>query len=509
MSAEMNAWLIDVTTQFDDFLYTYILVILLVFCAVYFTVRTRFVQIRYIKDMFTQLTEKRHVEGEKSIPSFQAMMVSTASRVGTGNIAGIATAVATGGPGAIFWMWLMALLGAASAFVESTLAQIWKVRGKEGEFRGGPAYYIQQALGQRWLGIVFAVLLIICYAYGFNGLQAYNMASALEYYIPDYATNGTAVALGIVLMVMTAFVIFGGSKRISIISSILVPIMAVAYLALGIGITIANINLLPEAFGYIFQSAFDFQSIFGGFAGSVVVLGLKRGLFSNEAGMGSAPNAAATASVSHPCKQGLVQTLSVYLDTMLVCTCSAFIVLIFFVKQGGTFGDLNGMPLVQMAINSSVGELGIHVVTFAIFCFAFSSLIGNYFYAEGNIRFITKSKTVLTVFRFTCLAAIMVGCLNNFTLAWNFADITMAFMAMVNLVAIFLLGKWAFMALDDYTRQRKAGKNPVFVAENIPGLPATQCWHVGEDDLKHVGPEPVREYFEEAIDADAEDVGLK
>ncbi len=509
MSAEMNAWLIDVTTQFDDFLYTYILVILLVFCAVYFTVRTRFVQIRYIKDMFTQLTEKRHVEGEKSISSFQAMMVSTASRVGTGNIAGIATAVATGGPGAIFWMWLMALLGAASAFVESTLAQIWKVRGKEGEFRGGPAYYIEQALGQRWLGIVFAVLLIICYAYGFNGLQAYNMASALEYYIPDYATNGTAVALGIVLMVMTAFVIFGGSKRISIISSILVPIMAVAYLALGIGITVTNLNLLPEAFGYIFQSAFDFQSIFGGFAGSVVVLGLKRGLFSNEAGMGSAPNAAATASVSHPCKQGLVQTLSVYLDTMLVCTCSAFIVLIFFVKQGGTFGDLNGMPLVQMAINSSVGEIGIHVVTFAIFCFAFSSLIGNYFYAEGNIRFITKSKTVLTLFRFTCLAAIMVGCLNNFTLAWNFADITMAFMAMVNLIAIFLLGKWAFKALDDYTRQRKAGKNPVFVAENIPGLPATQCWHVGEDDLKHVGPEPVREYFEEAIDADAEDVGLK
>ena len=509
MSAEMNAWLIDVTTQFDDFLYTYILVILLVFCAVYFTVRTRFVQIRYIKDMFTQLTEKRHVEGEKSISSFQAMMVSTASRVGTGNIAGIATAVATGGPGAIFWMWLMALLGAASAFVESTLAQIWKVRGKEGEFRGGPAYYIEQALGQRWLGIVFAVLLIICYAYGFNGLQAYNMASALEYYIPDYATNGTAVALGIVLMVMTAFVIFGGSKRISIISSILVPIMAVAYLALGIGITVANLNLLPEAFGYIFQSAFDFQSIFGGFAGSVVVLGLKRGLFSNEAGMGSAPNAAATASVSHPCKQGLVQTLSVYLDTMLVCTCSAFIVLIFFVKQGGTFGDLNGMPLVQMAINSSVGEIGIHVVTFAIFCFAFSSLIGNYFYAEGNIRFITKSKAVLTVFRFTCLAAIMVGCLNNFTLAWNFADITMAFMAMVNLIAIFLLGKWAFKALDDYTRQRKLGKNPVFVAESIPGLPATQCWHVGEDDLKHVGPEPVREYFEEAIDADAEDVGLK
>ena len=332
MSGDFNTWLIDVTTQFDDFLYTYILVFLLAFCAIYFTARTKFVQIRYLKDMFTQLFEKKHVEGSKSISSFQAMMVSTASRVGTGNIAGIATAVALGGPGAIFWMWLMALLGAASAFVESTLAQIWKVRGKDGEFRGGPAYYIQQALGQRWLGIVFAVLLIICYAYGFNGLQAYNMASALEYYIPDYATNGTAVVLGIVLMVMTAFVIFGGSKRISVISSILVPIMAVAYLALGFGITILNLHLLPEAFGYIFQSAFDFESIFGGFAGSVVVLGLKRGLFSNEAGMGSAPNAAATASVSHPVKQGLVQTLSVYLDTMLVCTCSAFIVLIFYVN---------------------------------------------------------------------------------------------------------------------------------------------------------------------------------
>ena len=502
-------FLIDVTTQLSDFLYTYILVFLLVFCAIYFTVRTRFVQIRYLKDMFTQLTEKKHVDGDKSISSFQAMMVSTASRVGTGNIAGIATAVATGGPGAIFWMWLMALLGAASAFVESTLAQIWKVRGKEGEFRGGPAYYIEQALGQRWLGIVFAILLIICYAYGFNGLQAYNMASALEYYIPDYATNGTAVALGIVLMVMTGFVIFGGSKRISVISSILVPIMAAAYLALGFGITIANITLLPEAFGYIFQSAFDFQSIFGGFAGSVVVLGLKRGLFSNEAGMGSAPNAAATASVSHPVKQGLVQTLSVYLDTMMVCTCSAFIVLIFFVKSGGTFGDLNGMLLVQMAINSSVGEIGIHVVTFAIFCFAFSSLIGNYFYAEGNIRFITKSNSVLFVFRITCLVAIMVGCLNNFTLAWNFADITMAFMAMVNLVAIFLLGKWAFRALDDYTRQRKQGKDPVFVADSVEGLPATQCWHVGKDDLKHIGPEPVREYFEEAVGADEEFPGLK
>ena len=474
----MEEMLIGLTGQVSDFLYTYILVILLVFTGVSFTIRTKAVQIRYIKDMLTQLTERKHVKGERSISSFQALMVSTASRVGTGNIAGIATAVATGGPGAVFWMWAMAVVGAASAFIESTLAQIWKVRGKDGEFRGGPAYYIERALGKRWLGVLFAILLIICYAYGFNGLQAFNMASALEYYIPDYATNGAAVALGIVLMVMTAFVIFGGSKRISVIASIIVPVMAIAYVGLAIAITVMNIGLLPEVFSVIFASAFDFQAIFGGFAGSVIMLGIKRGLFSNEAGMGSAPNAAATASVSHPVKQGLVQSLSVYIDTLVICTCSAFMVLIFYVQSGNTFGDLNGMPLVQMAVNAGVGEMGIHFVTFAIFAFAFSSLIGNYFYAEGNIRFITKSTTVLTVFRLTCLAAIMVGCLNNFTLAWNFADITMGFMAIVNLVAILLLGKWALKALDDYTAQRKRGEDPVFVADRIEGMPKTECWHV-------------------------------
>lgn len=501
--------LIASTTVLSDFLYTYILVFLLGFCAIYFTIRTRGVQFRYIKDMFTQLSEKKHVSGARSISSFQAMMVSTASRVGTGNIAGIASALSIGGPGAIFWMWLMALLGAASAFIESTLAQIWKVRGKDGEFRGGPAYYIEQALGVRGLGILFAVLLIICYAYGFNGLQAFNMASALEYYIPDYATNGTALALGLILMVMTGFVIFGGSKLISVISSILVPIMAVVYLLLGFGITILHIDLLPEVFSYIFHSAFDFQSILGGFAGSVIVQGLKRGLFSNEAGMGSAPNAAATASVSHPVKQGLVQTLSVYLDTLLVCTCSGFIVLIYYVGEGGTFNGIGGMPLVQAALNSSVGEIGIHIVTFAIFCFAFSSLIGNYFYAESNVRFITKSRVVLTLFRFTCLIAILVGCLNNFTLAWNFADITMAFMAMVNLVAILILGKWAFRALRDYAEQREQGKDPVFVADRIAGLPKTECWHITDSELPSVDKEPVKEYFEEALDIEGTHTGLK
>lgn len=329
----INSFLVLITGDIDNFMYTYILVALLVFTGIYFTIRTKGVQFRYIKDMFTQLFEKKVDKNGKAISSFQAMMVSTGSRVGTGNIAGIATALAMGGPGALFWMWVMALIGGASAFIESTLAQIFKIRGKDGQFRGGPAYYIQQGLGKRWMGIVFAVSLIACYVVGFNELQAYNAASGLEYYIPDYATNGAAVVLGVVFTIATAAVIFGGQKRISVINSWVVPIMALAYIGLGVWITFSHLNLLPAAFGMMFASAFDFQAIFGGFAGSALMLGIKRGLFSNEAGMGSAPNAAATASVSHPAKQGLVQTLSVYIDTLFICTCSAMIVLVFMVQE--------------------------------------------------------------------------------------------------------------------------------------------------------------------------------
>ena len=494
---DINAWLIDATGEIDTFMYTYILLILLVVVGIYFTIRTKGVQIRLIGDMFKQITEKKHVEGERSISSFQALMVSTASRVGTGNIAGVATAIATGGPGAVFWMWLMALVGAASAFIESTLAQIWKVRGKEGEFRGGPAYYIHQALGSRKLGVLFSVLLILCFAFGFNGLQAFNACSALEYYIPDYQTNGVAVAAGLALVVFTAGVIFGGSKRISVITSIIVPVMALAYIAVALWTTIANITWLPAVFGLLFQSAFDFQSIAGGFTGSVVMLGIKRGLYSNEAGMGSAPNAAATASVSHPVKQGLVQSLSVYIDTLLICTCSAMMVLVFYVQDPVTAASLNGMPLVQMAVNNSVGVVGIHFITFAIFMFAYSSLIGNYFYAESNFRFIVpNNKTALVIFRIACLLMIFYGAVNSFDLAWNLADIFMGLMAIMNLIAILLLGKWAIAALKDYQAQKAEGKDPVFLADSIEGLPATECWHM--DEIENFG-QPVKEYFKVAV----------
>ena len=477
--SSVNSFLVLMTSDIDNFMYTYILVALLVFTGLYFTIRTRFVQIRYLKDMVVQLFEKRVNKGGRAISSFQAMMVSTGSRVGTANIAGIATALATGGPGALFWMWAMAIVGGASAFVESTLAQIWKVKEGKGEFRGGPAYYIQQGLGKRWMGICFAVSLIACYVVGFNQLQAYNATSSLEYYIPDYATNGAAVVMGIVLVLATAFVIFGGQKRISVINSIVVPIMALAYIGLGVWVTVTHITLLPEAFGLMFASAFDFQAIFGGFAGSAVLYGIKRGLFSNEAGMGSAPNAAATASVSHPVKQGLVQTLSVYIDTMFICTCSAMLVLVFMVQDPATAATLNGMPLIQTAVHYFAGDVGIAFVTLAVFLFAYTSLIGNYFYAESNLKFITggEKPRILLWFRIACLVIIFAGCLGSFDLAWNTADILMGVMCIINLIAILALGKWAILCLKDYTRQRNAGLDPVFSAASIPGLPACECWN--------------------------------
>ena len=481
---DMLDQLVEITGSISSVMYTYILVFMLVGVGIYFMIRTKAVQFRYFKEMFSVLTEHKHVKGGKAVSSFQALMVSTASRVGTGNIAGIAVAIAAGGPGAVFWMWIMALVGGASAFIESTLAQMYKIRGKDGEFRGGPAYYIQQALGKRWLGIIFAISLIICFAYGFNGLQAYNMSSSLEYYIPNFADTQAALAMAIILVVFSAFVIFGGAARISFMTSILVPIMAVAYIAISLIIAGLNIDAIPAVFNLIFSSAFDINSIFGGFAGSAVVIGVKRGLFSNEAGMGSAPNAAAAASVSHPCKQGLVQTLSVFIDTILICTCSAFVILIYYVKgDPSEVATLTGMPLVQRAIEFSLGSVGIHFITFAIFAFAFSSLIGNYFYAESNIRFIKDNPIVLLLFRLTCLVAIFLGAQSNFDLAWNVADIVMGVMAFINIIAIVLLSKWALACFDDYEIQRKEGKDPVFYADSIPGLPKTECWHKTADIL--------------------------
>lgn len=484
-------FLIALTGTIDSYMYTYLLVFLLIIAGFYFSIRTKFVQFRLFKDMFSVLQEKRHVDGQSAVSSFQALMVSTASRVGTGNIAGVATAIATGGPGAVFWMWAMSLIGAASAFIESTLAQIWKIRGEDGEFRGGPAYYISQGLGKHWLGVIFAISLILCFAIGFNGLQAYNLSSSFEYFIPNFKNSRAAFAIAVVLTVATAMIIFGGGKRVGVLSSIIVPVMAIVYLGFALVLTLIHIGEVPSVFALIFASAFDFQSIFGGFMGSVVVIGIKRGLFSNEAGMGSAPNAAASASVSHPAKQGLAQTLSVFIDTIVICTCSAMIILLFYVT--GEPGKLNGMPLVQAAVQHAVGEVGIYVITFAIVAFAFSSIIGNYFYAESNIKFIKNNKVVLLVFRIICCIAVFMGAQSSFDLAWNISDILMGIEAIINIIAILMLGKWALAALNDYQAQKKKGLDPVFVSSSVPGMPHTECWNTPREKLEHMEHEPAKE----------------
>lgn len=456
----------DILTKLNEFMYTYVLIIMLVAVGVYFTIRTRGVQIRLLKDGIKSLMEKNTEEenGKKKVSSFQALMISTASRVGTGNIAGIATAIAAGGPGAVFWMWLMAVIGGASAFAESTLAQVYKVK-ENGEFRGGPSYYMERALGKRWMGVLFSVLLIICFAYGFNGLQSYNMSSALEYYIPNYTESIWPMIVGLVLAAATAVVIWGGSHRIGVITSVIVPIMAISYILIGIVTMIMNVSELPKVFALIFENAFDFQAMAGGLAGSAVVIGIKRGLFSNEAGMGSAPNASASADVAHPVNQGLVQTISVFIDTLLICSSTAMMLLVSGVE--GKSGVLDGIPYVQAAISSNVGQWGIHFITFSIFAFAFSSLVGNYFYAESNILFIKNNKTLLFVFRITCIVAIFLGAQADFSLVWNLADVTMGLMAIVNIIAIFLLSGTVVKVLNDYEKQKKQGIKPVFHEKNV------------------------------------------
>lgn len=454
----------------NDYLYGYILIVLLIVVGVYFTVKTRFVQFRLLGEAIRSLSEK--TDNENAVSSFQALMISTASRVGVGNIAGVATAIAVGGPGAVFWMWIMAIVGGASAFIESTLAQIYKVKDDENSFRGGPSYYIERVLGKRWLGVLFSIMLILCFAYGFNGLQANNITSAISYYFGgSYDSKLIPAIIGVVLAAATAYVIYGGQSKIAFMTSVIVPVMAVLYLALGLFIVVKNIGALPGVFSAIFKGAFDIEAIFGGFAGSAVVTGIKRGLFSNEAGMGSAPNAAAAADVSHPVKQGLVQTLSVFIDTLLICSATAFIVLVSGVETEG----LEAMPLVQKAISSQLGEWGIHFITLSIFFFAFSSIVGNYYYTESNMRFILKKKTSLKIFRLTAVVAVFLGSIAGYDFAWNLADVTMGLMAIINIVVIFFIGNIAIKALKDYSEQKAEGKDPVFLAKNI-GLDDTDCW---------------------------------
>lgn len=482
----MDKFLNDINDKLDfvnGFLYSYFLVIVLIFAGIYFSYMTRLVQLRMFIEAFRVLIEKKDKYNKHHISPFQALMISTASRVGIGNIAGISAAIVAGGPGALFWMFIMAFLGSASAFAESTLAQVYKTKDILG-FKGGPAYYIKNGLGIKWLGSLFAVILIITYAYGFNGLQSYTMTSAFEIYYDQGGSNVAfsdsllPFAIGIVLMAFSFLLFFSKSHVIGKVSSYVVPFMALTYVLLAFIAIIMNLDEIPQVIRLILDSAFDFKAIFGGFAGSVIVIGIKRGLFSNEAGMGSAPNAAAAAHTSHPVKQGLVQALSVFID-MTICIASGLIVLFsqaYLTKQLAANGEpLTALPLIQAAMREYYGDIGLHFTTVAVVLFAITSLIGNFYYAQANIKFLTKNSKIMIAFKATAVIMVFIGSQMNLKVAWNIADVTMAFMATINIIAILLLSKIVMKVLKDYENQRKAGVNPEFHPESL-GIEGTTCW---------------------------------
>lgn len=454
----------------SNVLYSYVLIYVLLGAGIYFTIRTRAVQVRLFGLMLRVVGGSKD-DAKGGISSFQAFAVGLASRVGTGNIAGVAVALTLGGPGAIFWMWVVALVGMATAFVEATLGQMFKVRSEDGSFRGGPAYYIQRGLGSRRWGIVFALLLIFAFGFAFNMVQANTIADVL-----DSAGGPTPAWTAVLLMILVAPILYGGVRRIATFAGNVLPFMAGAYILLALLIVVLNLGSVPVVFGQIIDGAFGLDEAMAGTAGGVlagVLNGVKRGLFSNEAGMGSAPNAAATATVSHPAKQGLVQSLGVFVDTIVVCSATAFIILIAgpSVYQPGVTGESGGASLTQSAVAAELGAWTTWPMVVLVFVFAFTSILGNYSYAEGNLTFLGVKGRALTALRTLVLASVGVGALASLTAAWALADVAMAFMALVNLVAIILLSKWALGALRDFESMRKRGVDEDFVGVGNPNLP--------------------------------------
>ncbi|MBB2507792.1 Amino-acid carrier protein AlsT [Staphylococcus cohnii subsp. cohnii] len=447
----------------NDLIWSQYLIGLLITAGIFFTIGSKFVQLRWIPEMFRAIGEKPETleNGKKGISPFQAFAISAGSRVGTGNIAGVATAIVLGGPGAVFWMWIIAFIGAASAFIEATLAQVYKVPDEEGGYRGGPAYYITKGLNQKWLGVVFAVLITVTFAFVFNTVQSNTIAESLK---TQY--NISPIVTGIILAIVTAIIIFGGVRSIATLSSIIVPVMAIIYIGLVAVILIFNYDQIIPMIATIVKNAFGFEQATGGAVGAAVLQGIKRGLFSNEAGMGSAPNAAATAAAPHPVIQGLIQSLGVFFDTMLVCTATAIMILLY---TGLEFGEnaAQGVAVTQSALNEHLGSAGGIFLTIAITLFAFSSVIGNYYYGQSNMEFLWENKTVLFIFRCLVVVLVFVGAVVKTETVWSTADVFMGLMAIVNLVAIIGLSNIAFAVMNDYQRQRKAGKKPVFKPEEL------------------------------------------
>ncbi|MBR5543761.1 MAG: alanine:cation symporter family protein [Oscillospiraceae bacterium] len=456
----------NIVSVVNDALYSYILILILVLGGIWFSLKTHFVQFRLLGEQIRAVTEKPG-DGH-GVSSFQALMVSTASRVGTGNIIGVSTALCLGGFGSVFWMWVIALLGAASAFVESTLAQIYKKRGENGSY-GGPPYYIEATLKSRALAIIFSIFLILTYGFGFNMLASYNLQSTFSSY-SFYNPSASPWIIGFILAAVCAWCLLGGGKRVISVTSFLVPIMGVIYILVAIVIVALNITSLPGIFARIFSEAFDLRAIFGGFSGSCVMYGIKRGLFSNEAGVGSAPNASASAEVSHPAKQGLVQVLSVFLDTILVCTATAFMCMASGIEPTA---EISGAPYVQLSLSATLGSFGPIFITVAMILFAFTTLLGNLYYVEQVIAYIAKrvpSKRTMSILRIIASLVIFVGAGLSADLLWGLADIFMGGMALINMPVIIILGKYAFRTLRNYEEQRARGVEPKFRVRDI-GLP--------------------------------------
>lgn len=475
-------WIVQAVDIINDYLWSYVVIVLLVGCALYFTVRSKGVQFRLIKDMIKVIVNrpiynKVGDDAEKSadtndgrlekIGSFQAFAISLSSRVGTGNLAGVASAIFYGGPGAVFWMWAMALLGAATAFVEATLAQLYKRRGKD-SFYGGPAYYMQHGLHKKWMGVLFAILITITFGMANQVIQSNTLCDALA-----DASGIEQEWIGIVLTAATLVIIFGGITRISHFASIVVPFMAIGYILLSIVVLIMNITEIPDMMALIVKNAFGVDQAVGGMLGTAIMQGVKRGLFSNEAGEGSAPNAAAIASTSHPVKQGLLQSLGVFSDTIVICSCTAFVILLSGIYDSGR----DGIILTKYALVTHVGQAGGLFITAAIFLFAYSTIIANYFYGETNIRFITQGKTAINAFRIITGATVMLGSMVTLKTAWSFVDLAMGMMTLVNLLAIIQLSPKVFALLDNYMQQRRQHRDPVFKRTMMPEIEKDiECW---------------------------------
>ncbi len=479
-----------VLDSIDSVMYYPILLVILALGGLYFTIRTKFVQIRLLPVACKLIVEapddEEKVDGEKKVSSFQALMVSTASRVGTGNIVGVSTAICLGGPGSVFWMWIMCIIGAASAFAESTLAQIYKQKEPDGSCYGGPAYYIEQALHAPWASVLFSIFLIATYGFGFNVLCSYNLQSSFAEYgfynqqvtlFGRLTFNLVPVLVGFLIAVLVGYCLFGGGKRIVNLTSVIVPVMGLFYVAITLIVIFAHITSIPAMFVEIFRDAFNFQAIFGGVAGSCMIYGFKRGLYSNEAGVGSAPNASASAHVSHPAKQGLVQTVSVYIDTMLLCTATALMCLSSGV---GRSASVAGAQYVQNATATVFGNIGPIIITVSMVLFAFTTLLGNLYYVDNALAYLNgkkmPSKSFINKFHFLCVIVIFFGAIMPMDAAWALADITMGGMAMINVPSCVLLSGTVVAALKDFEKQKKSGVDPRFKAEDI---------HLNPDELSY------------------------